>query len=223
MLAAETRRGEWGSEFPADLVRDFVHGALRHSAAADMVSEYVFDIATSGEEPPADIGEALRVAIDEVLSAATGADWERVARDLLANARECIEDAEAEAAPLPEQPMPAGWHTPPQATGQTRRRRKPAIWIEQSEILAWVTEKRSATTAEIAQHFDINKYTVLRKADGLVAQGKLEVEPGGRGRYGHPRRYSIPAAAPPSGIVAPALPALSSASPGPLELSRGSS
>jgi hypothetical protein len=53
-----------------------------------MVSEYVFDIATSGEQPPADIGEALRVAIGEVLSAASGADWEQVGRDLLADALE---------------------------------------------------------------------------------------------------------------------------------------
>ena len=103
MIGADIRRGEWGSKFPTDLVRDFIHGALRHSATADMVSEYVFDIATSGEEPPADIGEVLRVAIGEVLSAATGEDWEQVGRDLLADALDTVrEDPPPLAAPPPE-------------------------------------------------------------------------------------------------------------------------
>ena len=93
MIGADIRRGEWGSKFPTDLVRDFIRSSLRHSAAADMVSEYVFDIATSGEAPPADIGEALRVAIGEVLSAATSEDWEQVGRDLLADAHDCLGEA----------------------------------------------------------------------------------------------------------------------------------
>jgi hypothetical protein len=67
VVGADIRRGEWGSKFPADLVRDFTLSSLRHPAAADIVSEYVFDIATSGEKPPADIGDALQVALREVL------------------------------------------------------------------------------------------------------------------------------------------------------------
>jgi hypothetical protein len=104
VLAADIRRGEWGSKFPADLVRDFIHSALRHSAAADMVSEYVFDIATGGEEPPADIGEALRVAIDEVLSAATGEDWKQVGRDLLTDALDTVREDPSPLASPPETP-----------------------------------------------------------------------------------------------------------------------
>ncbi len=100
VLAADIRRGEWGSPIPAVLVREFIHSALRHSAAADMVSEYVFGIATSGEEPPADIGEALRVAIGEVLSAATGEDWAQVGRDLLTDALDTVR----EDPPPPETP-----------------------------------------------------------------------------------------------------------------------
>jgi hypothetical protein len=185
VVGADIRRGEWGSKIPADLVRDFIHSALRHSAAADMVSEYVFDIATSGEKPPAEIGEALHVAIGEVLSAATSEDWERVGRDLLKDAHACINDDP----PPPEEPMPDGWSpAPPRAA--TRRRRKPLVYVEQSEIFAWLTEKGSATTAEIAHHFDIDSATVWRKADGLARQGKLDVVHGTRVR---PRRYSIPA------------------------------
>ncbi len=190
MIGADTRRGEWGSKFPTDLVRDFIHGALRHSAAADMVSEYVFDIATSGEEPPADIGEALRVAIGEVLSAATSEDWEQVGRDLLADAHDCIGDDLAPGAP-PEEPIPTAWW--PLSAGRSRR--KTPVKVRQEAILDWLTEVGSATLREIAEHLGISKHTARMKSDGLVAQGKLEVRPGARANRDRPvieRRYSVP-------------------------------
>jgi hypothetical protein len=192
VLAADIRRGEWGSKFPTDLVRDFIHSALRHSAAADMVSEYVFDIATSGEEAPADIGEALRVAIDEVLSAATGEDWEQVGRDLLTDALDTVRDDPPPAALLPESPMPTAWW-PLAASGV--RRRKPSVIVRQEAILDWLTEVGSATLREIAQHFGCSQHSARMKADGLVAQGKLDVKPGTRAQGGRPvieRRYSVP-------------------------------
>lgn len=190
MLAADIRRGEWGSKFPTDLVRDFIHSALRHSAAAHMVSEYVFDIATSGEEPPADIGEALRVAIGEVLSAATGEDWEQVGRDLLADALDTVR----EDPPLPASPpeTPTAWW-PLAASGV--RRRKPPVIVRQEAILDWLTEVHSATLREIAEHLGISKHTARMKSDGLVAQGKLEVRPGARANRDRPvieRRYTVP-------------------------------
>jgi hypothetical protein len=184
---ADVRRGEWGTTFPSEVVRDFIHSALRHPAAADMVSEYVFDIATGDNEPPADIGEALRVALGEVLSAATADDWKQIGRDVLADARECIGDDPPSAA-SPEESIPATWWpTPP-----GRSRRKTHVHVPQEALLAWLTEKGSATTDEIAAHFDISHHTSWRKADGLVAQGKLDVVPGERGRYGQPRIYSVP-------------------------------
>lgn len=190
MIGADIRRGEWGSKFPTDLVRDFIRSSLRHSAAADMVSEYVFDIATSGEEPPADIGEALRVAIGEVLSAATSEDWEQVGRDLLADARDCIGDDPPPGAP-PEEPIPTAWRPLPAG----RSRRKTPVIIRQEAILDWLTEVRSATLREIAEHFGISKHTARMKSDGLVAQGKLEVRPGARANRDRPvieRRYTVP-------------------------------
>ena len=192
MLAADIRRGEWGSKFPTDLVRDFIHSALRHSAAADMVSEYVFDIATSGDEAPADIGEALHVAIDEVLSAATNADWAQVGRDLLADAHDCVREDPPPAAPPPKPPMPTTWW--PLAASSVRRRKPPVI-VRQETILDWLTEVRSATLREIAQHFGCSQHSARMKADGLVAQGKLEVRPGARAQGGRPvieRRYNVP-------------------------------
>ena len=219
-VAAETRRGEWGSKFPTDLVRDFIHSALRHSAAADMVSEYVFDIATSGEAPPADMGEALRVAISEVLSAATGEDWEQVGRDLLTDALDTVrEDPPPLAASQPETPT-AWWPL----TATAVRRRKPPVKVQQEAILDWLTEVRSATLRQIAEHFRCSQHSARMKADGLVAQGKLDVNPGARAQGGRPvtpRRYSIPRPeADPSG--APAL-ACAEHPHDRLELSAGSS
>jgi hypothetical protein len=54
-----------------------------------------------------------------------------------------------------------------------------------------MSEKLIATLPEIAQHFDISDASARRKADGLVARGKLIVEEGRRGLHGWPRRYGI--------------------------------
>jgi hypothetical protein len=191
VVAADVRRGAWGSRFPTDLVRDFIHSALRHSAAADMVGEFVFDIATSGEEPPADIGEALRVAIDEVLSAATGEDWKQVGRDLLTDAFDTVREDPPPLAAPPSETQTAWW---PSAASGVRRRKTPVI-VRQEAILDWLTEVRSATLREIAQHFGCSQHSARMKADGLVAQGKLDVKPGARAQGGRPvmpRRYSVP-------------------------------
>lgn len=189
VLAADIRRGEWGSPIPATLVREFIHSALRHSAAADMVSEYVFDIATSGEEPPGDIGEALRVAIGEVLSAASGEDWAQVARELLTDALDTVREDPPPPAASPETPT-AWW---PLAGSRVSRKRP--VKVQQEAILDWLTEVRSATLREIARHFGCSQHSARMKADGLVAQGRLDVKPGSRAHGSRPvtpRRYSVP-------------------------------
>jgi len=196
---ADVRRGEWGSPFPTELVRDFIHNALRHSAAADMVSEYIFEIATGADEPPPDMSQALQVAIGEVLSAATAADWEQVARDLLADAHDCIgDDPPPTASPEEVEAIPAAWWPPLPG----RSRRKAMVFVKQEAILDWMTQQRSATTAQIAEHFGISKHTARMKTDGLVAQGKLEVTPGAIAKGSRPvieRRYCVPPDAPGDG------------------------
>jgi hypothetical protein len=70
--------------------------------------------------------------------------------------------------------------------------RRPQVYIGQDAILTWMKEEKLiATLLEIAQHFKISEASARRKADGLVAQGKLIVEDGGRGRHGWLRRYGI--------------------------------
>jgi hypothetical protein len=202
VAAAEARRGEWGSRILPALVRNFTRAALRKPAVADYVGEHIFDIATSRDEPPAAVGDALRLALYEVLAATTSEDWAQVASDLLAYARECIEDEDSAAAPFA-----GGWAPPPGAVRWPRTRPKQPVRVERSEILAWLTERGSATTREIAQHFHISEHTVWMKADALVHQGKLKVTPGERWR---PRLYSIPAtpepASRPSGAAASSAP-----------------
>lgn len=196
VAAAEVRRGEWGSRILPTLVREFIHAALRKPAVADFVGEHIFDI-TSGDEPPVAVGDALRLALYEVLAATTSEDWAQVASDLLAYARECIENEDFAATPLA-----GGWVPPPGVVRWPRTRRKQPVRVELSEILAWLTERGSATTSEIALHFNISEHTAWMKADALVHQGKLEVTPGGPRR---PRVYSIPATPEPaSGLSRPA-------------------
>jgi hypothetical protein len=177
-------------------VRDFIHTALRHSAVTDLVGEYVFDIATSGEEPPAEVGEALRVAIGEVLSAASREDWDQVGRQVLAQAIDTVsEHPQPPAAAQPEEAIRAAWW--PVAT----RRRKAPVKIRQEAILEWLAEVRSATLREVAKHFGISTHTARMKSDGLVAQGKLHVRPGARAKGSRPvieRRYSIPGSVDPA-------------------------
>lgn len=187
VLATDIRRSEWGSEIPTHLVRDFIYAAVRHPAVAAFVKEYVFDAIATGEEPQSDIAEALRVAIDEILNAATAENWEQVGRDLIAWARDFLEPA------LNEGAASTPWPFPPDAN--VARRRKPPVKVDQDAILAWMHERPSAMLREIAQHFNISAHSARCKADGLAAQGKLNVTPGSLSPP-TPRRYSVPA--PPS-------------------------
>lgn len=62
----------------------------------------------------------------------------------------------------------------------------------QDAILTWMqAQKLVATLPEIAQQFQISEATARRKADGLVAQGKLILDEGRRGRGGWLRRYGV--------------------------------
>jgi hypothetical protein len=191
VLASDTRRSEWGSEIPTHVVRDFIYAAVRHPAVAAFVNEYVFDTIAIGEEPQSDIAEALRVAIDEILNAATAEDWEQVGRDLIAWARDFLEPAPNEGAASTAWPFPPG--------ANVARRRKPPVKVAQDAILAWMHERLSATLREIAQRFNISTHSARCKADGLVAQGKLNVTPGSLSPP-TPRRYGVPAGVQPAGI-----------------------
>jgi hypothetical protein len=173
-------RREWGREIPVDLVRDFIYVAVQQPAVAAFVSEYAFDAIDTDAEPEADIAEALRVAIHEVIDAARADDWERVGRDVIAWARASLEPASDAAV---GSPWPGS--APPEVivVGQ----RKHPVRIDAGAILAWIDERRCATLREIAEHFNISEGSARRKADGLVYVGKFTVIAGSE------RCYSIAA------------------------------
>lgn len=93
--ATDTRRSRWGAEIPVALVQDFIRTGLRHEAIADFVAEYVFDALASDGQAPAELGEALRLAFNEIIEASTSADWQRVGADLVADARDALADPPA--------------------------------------------------------------------------------------------------------------------------------
>jgi hypothetical protein len=92
-VAVPVRLGEWGTP---RLVREFIRAALRQPALRELAGDYIFDIPTAGDEPPAGIGGALRLAVIEVLGATTtNEDWEDLAWDLLDYVSECFKDEDA--------------------------------------------------------------------------------------------------------------------------------
>ena len=192
VVAADT--SEWDGHILTTLLREFIRAALWQPAVADFVGEHLFD----GDEPPAGAGDALRLAIVEVLGSTTPDAWDQAASDLLAYVRECMED-DAPAASPPTAPV-EGWAPPPgflarqgwsparSLLRQPFTRRKPPVRVEPSEILAWLTNRGSATTRQIAQHFNISESAAWGNTNVLVHRGEVDVMPGGPHS---PRIYSI--------------------------------
>ncbi|MGH2852679.1 MAG: hypothetical protein ACRDLF_00600 [Solirubrobacteraceae bacterium] len=89
--AIDTRTSPWGSPIPTSVIEDFIKTAVRHDALADFVYEYVFESLDADGEPPAELGEALRVAFMEVIETSATDHWDRVGRALVADARDCLE------------------------------------------------------------------------------------------------------------------------------------
>ena len=87
--ADETRTSEQGNDFDVALLIDFVQAALDHDAVADEIVSMLDEHVRKGYHPSL-FAASLRPKIDEVLSTLTTADWDRIANDLLADARAII-------------------------------------------------------------------------------------------------------------------------------------
>lgn len=70
------------------LLRGFLKRALEDDALADAVNDLLFEHVVEGRYHPSVVAGALPLYITEILAAATREDWQAVADELIAEARE---------------------------------------------------------------------------------------------------------------------------------------
>ena len=86
--AASQRRTERGNVIAIALIRGFLKRALEDEAVADPVSDLLFEHVVAGRLHPSVVAESLPGYINEILETATREDWQAVADELIAEARE---------------------------------------------------------------------------------------------------------------------------------------
>lgn len=86
--AREERETEQGNRIDVAMLRGFLKRALEDDAVADPVNELLFECVVVGHLHSSVIAETLPSYISEILGAATREDWQAVADELIAEARE---------------------------------------------------------------------------------------------------------------------------------------
>ena len=86
--AASQRRTEQGNVIDIALIRGFLKRALEDDAVADPVNDLLFEHVVAGRFHPSVVAENLPGYINEILETATREDWQAVADELIAEARE---------------------------------------------------------------------------------------------------------------------------------------
>lgn len=84
----EERVTEQGNRIDVAVLRAFLKRTLADDAVADPVNELLFEHVVAGRYHPSVVAESLPSFITEILSAATREDWQAVADELIAEARE---------------------------------------------------------------------------------------------------------------------------------------
>jgi hypothetical protein len=84
----EERASEQGNRIDVAVLRAFLKRTLGDDALADPVNELLFEHVVAGRYHPSVIAESLPSFIAEILGAATREDWQAVADELIAEARE---------------------------------------------------------------------------------------------------------------------------------------
>lgn len=79
---------EQGNRIDVALLRGFLKRALEDDAVADAVNELLFEHVVAGRYHPSVVAETLPSYIEEILGAARSEDWQAVADELIAEARE---------------------------------------------------------------------------------------------------------------------------------------
>ncbi len=89
--AARTRQErvtEQGNRIDVAVLRGFLKRALEDDAVADPVNELLFEHVVAGRYHRSVLAESLPSYITEILNTATREDWQAVADELIAEARE---------------------------------------------------------------------------------------------------------------------------------------
>jgi hypothetical protein len=81
-------RTERGNTIEVALLRSFLKRALEDGAVADLVNELLFEHVVAGRYHPSVVAESLPSYIEKILGAARREDWQAVADELIAEARE---------------------------------------------------------------------------------------------------------------------------------------
>lgn len=79
---------EAGEKIDVNLLRVFLKRTLEDDAVADPVNDLLFEHVVAGRLHPSVVAESLPGYINEVLNAPTREDWQAVADELIAEARE---------------------------------------------------------------------------------------------------------------------------------------
>jgi hypothetical protein len=85
---AETRTTEQGNTVEVAAIRAFLARLLADDLLVDEVNGLIFEHVVAGRYHRSVVAESLRPIIEEILGAATAADWQAVADQLIAEARE---------------------------------------------------------------------------------------------------------------------------------------
>jgi TetR/AcrR family transcriptional regulator len=174
MRAADTRTSEWGATISAPLVRDFITAWIRHDALLDYVNEHVIDGVQSGDGSAAEIAQALRVAIDEILDTAKPEDWEHIARGLIANAEDALADEAGPPAAIADDQPAIGTDFLPVVQGAKARQRRltSARIMGAAEALAAEHPGEKTSLLKIAARAEVSLGTVFQRfgdRPGLLA------------------------------------------------------
>jgi hypothetical protein len=86
--AGPQRRTGRGDTIDAGLIHGFLKRALEDDAVADPVNDLLFEHVVAGRFHPSVVAENLPGYIHEILNTATREDWQAVADELIAEARE---------------------------------------------------------------------------------------------------------------------------------------
>lgn len=182
----ETRTSGRGTLFDAATLRDFLRAALRHAAVSDAVAQLGFESVVAGRTTPSELSAKLRPLLEEVLAAATDADFLTIACDVIADAADAlgvrplhglIDSSEEQMAADMQRTIYEGSQTPEELRARARELRDQAArsdlpgvgeaalaMAERKELVATLREDLSGPTEAREIELDVLAAAAARQA-----------------------------------------------------------